>query len=232
MIEFDSSRYQIFVISLIRISAEFPAYNVEIMNSNNEESEITEKGNFSADNITCVAINRAKKDKQPRIPRPWELHGKDADEYWQCIYEDVVSSEMKKTADAGRLAAQEEELIRWMEEDTQFWNYKDDFKDMKIDEIPRFKTPLLCPQLFIWKEGNKWLPPSKLKFACAKTSLSRLHHMEPMLNLGKPAIELLSRNIAYHTSDLEIIERKMLPPVSITDIIYDKYLYRVVKRYD
>ena len=133
---------------------------------------------------------------------------------------------MKKTADAGRLAPQEEELIRWMEEDTQFWNYKDDFKDMKIDKIPRFKTPLLCPQLFIWKEGNKWLPPSKLKFACAKTSLSRLHHMEPMLNLGKPAIELLSRNIAYHTSDLEMIERKMLPPVSIMDIIYDKYLYR------
>ena len=65
MIEFDSSRYQIFVISLIRISAEFPAYNVEIMNSDNEESEITEKGNFSADNITRVAINRAKKDKQP-----------------------------------------------------------------------------------------------------------------------------------------------------------------------
>ena len=30
VIEFDSSRYQIFVISLIRISAEFPAYNVQM----------------------------------------------------------------------------------------------------------------------------------------------------------------------------------------------------------
>ena len=47
--------------------------DVEIMNSNDEESEITEKGNFGVDNITRMAINRMKKDKQPRIPRLWEL---------------------------------------------------------------------------------------------------------------------------------------------------------------
>ena len=94
---------------------------------------------------------------------------------------------------------------------------------MKLDKIPRFKTPLLCPQLFIWKEGNEWLLPGKLKFACAKTSLSRIHHVEPMLNLSKPAIELVSRNIVYHMSDLEMIERKTSP--SITDIIYNEYLY-------
>ena len=71
----------------------------------------------------------------------------------------------------------------------QFWNYKDDFKDMKLDEIPRFKTPLLRPQLFIWKEGNEWLLPGKLKFVCAGTSLSIVHHVEPTLTLGKPAIK-------------------------------------------
>ena len=69
------------------------------MNSNNEESEITEKGNFGADNITHMAINRVKKDKQPGIPRPWELHGKDTDDYWQCVYQDVVSGKMKKRVD-------------------------------------------------------------------------------------------------------------------------------------
>ena len=63
-----------------------------------------------------------------------------------------MSSEMKKRVDDGRLAPWEEELLQWTENDVQYWNYKDDFKDMKLDEIPRFKTPLLCPQLFIWKK--------------------------------------------------------------------------------
>jgi hypothetical protein len=192
--------------------------DVEITSSDDEDAEITKKGNFSTDNISIVAINRAKKEEQPKIPRPWELRGKDADEYWQRVHQDVVSGEMKKRADAGRLAPWEEELVRWTENDAQFSNYKDDFKDMKLDEIPRFKTPLLHPLLFIWKEGNEWLPPGKLKFTCAETFLSLIHHMEPTLMLGKPAIKLLSRNI------LETMERKMLP--SITDIIYDGYLYR------
>ena len=61
----------------------------------------------------------------------------------QCVYQDVVSGEMKKRADDGRLAPWEEELIRWMENDVQFWNYKDDFKDMKIEEIPRFKDSIV-----------------------------------------------------------------------------------------
>ena len=77
--------------------------NVEITNSDDEESEITKKGNFGADNVR-MAINRVRKDKQPGIPRPWELRGKDADDYWQRVYQDVVSSEMKKRVDAGRLA--------------------------------------------------------------------------------------------------------------------------------
>ena len=192
--------------------------DVEIPDSDDEDSEISEKGNFGTDNISRVAVNRAKKDTQPRIPRPWELRGKDADEHWQRVYQDVISGKMKKRADTGRLAPWEEELIRWTENDAQFWNYKDDYKDMKLDEIPRFKTPLLRPQLFIWKEGNEWLPPGKLKFACAETSLSVVHHVEPTLTLGEPAIELLSRNI------LETIECKMSPPT--TDIIYDEYLYR------
>ena len=198
--------------------------DIEITSDNNEDSEIAEKGNFSMDNISCVEVNRAKRDTQPRIPRPWELHGKDADKYWQCIYQGVVSGKMKKRMDAGRLAPWEEELIRWTENDVEFWNYKDDFKDMKLDKIPRFKTPLLHPQLFIWKEGNKWLPPGKLKFACAETSLSLVHHVEPMLTLGEPAIELLTRKISYDTNDLKMIEGKTSP--SITDIIYDEYLYR------
>ena len=134
-----------------------------------------------------------------------------------------MSSEMKKRADDGRLAPWEEELLRWTENDMQFWNYKDNFKDMKLDEIPRFKTPLLCPQLFIWKEGNEWLPIGKLKFTCTKTSLSHQHHVELMLKLGKPSIELFSQNMTFFTSDFE---RKLLPPGSITDITYDRYLYR------
>ena len=116
--------------------------DVEITNSDDKESEITGKGNFGADNITHMAINRAKKDKQPGIPRPWELCGKDTDEYWQCVYQDVVSGEMKKRADDGRLAPWEEELLRWMENDAQFWNYKDDFKDMKLDEIPEIQDSI------------------------------------------------------------------------------------------
>ena len=115
--------------------------DIKIMNSDDEELEITKKGNFGADNI--LVINRARNDRQPGIPRPWELRGKDANEYWQCVYQDVVSSEMKKRVDDGRLAPWEEELLRWTENDAQFWNYKDDFKDMKLDEIRRFKTPLL-----------------------------------------------------------------------------------------
>jgi hypothetical protein len=127
-----------------------------------------------------------------------------------CLVHDLQPLNRVTIRDAG--------LTPHTENDAQFWNYKDDFKDMKLDEIPRFKTPLLHPLLFIWKEGNEWLPPGKLKFACAETFLSLIHHVEPTLTLGEPAIELLSRNI------LETIERETSP--SITDIIYDEYLYR------
>ena len=64
--------------------------DVEITNSDDEESEITEKGNFGVDNVTHMAINRAKKDKQPGIPRPWELCGKDADDYWQRCRREIL----------------------------------------------------------------------------------------------------------------------------------------------
>ena len=94
---------------------------------------------------------------------------------------------------------------------------------MKLDKIPRFKTPLLRPQLFVWKEGNEWLPIGKLKFACAETSLSRQYHVESTLVLGKPSIKLFSRNMTFFMSDFE---RKTSPPGSITDITYDGYIYR------
>ena len=168
-------------------------------------------------------INCVRNDRQPGIPRPWELCRKDADEYWQRVYQDVVSGEMKRRADNDRLAPWEEELLRWTENDAQFWNYKDDFKDMKLDEIPRFKTPLLCPQLFTWKEGNEWLLIGKLKFACAETLLSRQYHVESTLELGEPSIEVFSQNMTHFTSNFE---RKTLPPGSTMDITYDGYLYR------
>ena len=93
---------------------------------------------------------------------------------------------------------------------------------MKLDEIPRFKTPLLRPQLFIWKEGNEWLLIGKLKFACAEALLSRQHYIESTLILGEPSIELFSRNMSDFTSDFE---RQTSPPASIMDITYDGYLY-------
>ena len=83
--------------------------DVKITNSDDKELEITEKGNFGADNI--LVINCAKKDKQPGIPRPWELYGKDANEYWQRVYQDVMSSKMKRRVDDDRLAPWEEELL-------------------------------------------------------------------------------------------------------------------------
>ena len=75
--------------------------DVEIMNSD-KETEITKKGNFHTDNVARVVSNRAKSDRLPKLPRPWELHGKDTDEYWQRVYQDVVSREIKKRADAGK----------------------------------------------------------------------------------------------------------------------------------
>ena len=63
MIEFDSSQYQIFVISLIRISAEFPTYSMEediLIQIDQGESEtrwwITVK-KTSVGEVTCDAIS-------------------------------------------------------------------------------------------------------------------------------------------------------------------------------
>jgi len=62
------------------------------------------------------------------FPKPWLLKGEVVNEYWQCVYEWWMECEAKKHAGIEVQPKPEipPEIEVMIEEDKQYWNYKDD----------------------------------------------------------------------------------------------------------
>ena len=145
-------------------------------------------------NAGKVIAHRRVRD-YPEMPKPWDLRGHAANEYWIKIWDDWKSGETERRLRLGLPSPWEEAIEKWNAEDAQFWNYKWDFEGIKIDDIPRWKTrPSKFPVLFQWKIGNMWLPPGPPTYAA--TALFMQHEQDAcdaLLLLGK--INVGSSNI-------------------------------------
>ena len=96
----------------------------------------------------------------PRLPWPWELWGKQSDDYWQKIFDDWRSGETAKWLIMRKPVQWQQDIDDWNAEDNQYWNYHDDYKGIDLEEILRYKNaPAQMPALFTWKESGQWLPP-------------------------------------------------------------------------
>jgi hypothetical protein len=93
--------------------------------------------------ISSLVVHKVKFKRMPggpKLPRPWELHRKQSDEYWQKVYDDWKSGENEHRLTANILPNWERAIVEFDEEDSQFWNYHWDYRGIDIEDIPRWKT--------------------------------------------------------------------------------------------
>ena len=139
--------------------------------------------------VRAVDICRKRKGREgPSLPKPWELRGKEADEYWQKKMEDWKSGEIDKRRETGESPAWEKEIDDWNKDDAQFWNYNWDYEGYDSEDIPRWKSPPPDkPALFEWKRDGKWLPPGPPQYSSKATSVAK-DDIE-FIQLASPSLE-------------------------------------------
>ena len=170
-----------------------PIVAIEWQHHVEEDYDILEETDDNADEyeISRLVVRKVKVQQGPKLPRPWELRGKQCDEYWQKVYDDWMSGETERRLIANELPDWEKAIVDFHEEDNQFWDYRWDYRDVDVEDIPRWKTPPTRPQLFIWKRAGDWLPPGPPEFA-HKTMIANLisNNGDGFLRLGEPIITI------------------------------------------
>jgi hypothetical protein len=173
--------------------------NYDILDDEEPEDE-DEFDSIQDHEISRIAAYKVLKVREgPKIPHPWELRGKQCDEYWQKVYENWKSGENEKRLQENIPSEWEKAIREFHEEDSQFWNYCWDYHDMDIDEIPRWKVPPpMQPSLFVWKELGKWLPPGPPTFANQNIRINEngTDHEDAFIRLGDAHIKTI------HTHDV------------------------------
>ena len=140
--------------------------------------------------------------ESPKVPHPWELQGKQCDEYWQKVLEDWMSGETAKCLSEGHPSDWQRAIDEWNEEDAQFWNFCWDLKDFDIESIPQWKNKGPShPKLFIWKRGNEWLPAEPPIYEVQMAILINAPAgTRDIALLGTPRITAIPMNKAVHES--------------------------------
>src|SRR6266849_3179194 len=117
---------------------------IEWQNRVKEDYDILDEADEDAEDyeISSLVTHKIKKriPEGPKLPHPWELCRKQSDEYWQKVYEDWKSGENERRLAANILPDWERAIVEFDEEDSQFWNYCWDYRDINIDDILRWKT--------------------------------------------------------------------------------------------
>jgi len=170
--------------------------DLDIMDEYIEEDE-DEYANVPSVNVARARAKRIIRAREsPKLPHPWELRGKQCNEYWQKVLEDWMSGETAKRLSEGCPSDWQRAIDEWNKEDAQFWNFRWDFKDFDIEDIPRWKNQGPSrPELFIWKRGNEWLPSGPPVYeAQTATLINAPAGMRDIALLGTPRITAIPTN--------------------------------------
>ena len=185
---------------IVRDEWQYNLDNSEIRDEDVEGSETSETMN-----VARVVVHKIVRPREgPKLPRAWELRGKECDEYWQKKYDDWKSGENAKRLQEGRPSDWEIEIDKWNKEDAQFWDFRWDFKDFDIENMPRWKNKgPEHPTLFTWKKGNEWLPPGPPKFKVQTAKLFNIpSDTENIALLGTPHITPIPKeNVVIVSAD-------------------------------
>ena len=141
-----------------------------------------------------MAHGSAIKSDLSWLPKPWLLKGEAESEYWRHVYDQWM--ECWANEHAGIPAQPEPEIPpeveAMIEEDNQFWNYKDDIIPDEEGEMPRWKYAY--PQMW---DLFEWLPWGKPGCFCqiqaSSAELMKAAEDEVMA-LGEPQVRLLVIN--------------------------------------
>src|SRR5258708_1738469 len=132
------------------------------------------------------------------LPKPWLLKGEAANEYWHCIFDWWMECEEKKHAGIPIPPELEmsPEIEAMIEEDEQFWNYKDDIRPDEEGELPRWKY--LHPRT--WELFNWLLWGKPRSFQEIQVLMAQL--MEPdndeIQVLGEAQVEIIQDEETIH----------------------------------
>ena len=134
------------------------------------------------------------------FPKPWLLKGEVANEYWRRVYNRWMEREARKCAG---MEVQPEpeippEIEAMIEDDKQFWNYKDDITPDKDGELPRWKyqTSRTC-ELFNWLPWGK--PGCFCQIQASSIELTESIKNE-VQNLGDPEVKILGSDEGLNVS--------------------------------
>ncbi len=141
------------------------------------------------------------------LPKPWLLKGEAESEYWQWVYDRWMEQQAKIRVGIPFQSELEisPEVEAMIEEDRQFWDYRDDIIPDDEGELPRWKYSYPRTQeLFDWLP---WGKPGSFHEVQAMTALL----MEPDENeiqiLGKPQVSSVetvqNRTISDTSAELE-----------------------------
>ncbi len=104
-----------------------------------------------------VALAETTRADRPRMFKPWELRGHQANDYWNKKF--LEMQERPRTGqiiDLDKKTSEEEEIERFDKEDSQFWNFKHETYSDSDGDLVRFKNKLTgWPKLF---QGNPYGP--------------------------------------------------------------------------
>ena len=97
----------------------------------------------------------------PRLFKPWELRGHQANDYWHKKYQDMKEIlKLGKPVDPNKMLPDQAEIDRFVQGDTQFWDFKYDAVPNQDGKLARFKNnPTGQPDLFL---GNPSSPGGTL----------------------------------------------------------------------
>src|SRR5258708_4612994 len=109
------------------------------------------------------------------LPKPWLLKGEAANEYWHCVFDWWMERKEKKRVGISILPELEmsPEIEVMIEEDEQFWNFRDDIRPDNEGELLRWKYS--HPRM---QELFNWLLWGKPRSFC-KIQVSTAQLMEP-----------------------------------------------------
>jgi hypothetical protein len=124
-----------------------PVIAIEWQNRVEEDYDILDEADEDAEDfeISSLVVRKVKIKRipeGPKLPCPWELRGKHCDEYWQKVYDaDWRSGENRtQTCRENILPDWERAIVEYNDEDSQYWDYRWDYRNVDIEGIPRWKT--------------------------------------------------------------------------------------------
>ncbi len=138
------------------------------------------------------ALTETTRADGPRMFKPWELRGCQANNYWNKKFLEMQERlRTGQTIDPDKKTTEEEEIEKFNQEDSQFWNFKHEMYSDSDGDLVRFKNKLTgWPKLFqgnLYGPGGHFTPCDTYPIKAEPSS----KNSELIMNFGEALVECI-----------------------------------------